>query len=54
MKVSELIELLNQALNEEGDIPIHIYNNEIGILSPADATEIDYQKYSGGIFVITC
>lgn len=54
MKVSELIELLNQALKEEGDIPIHIYNSEIGILSPADATEIDYLKYSGSIFVITC
>lgn len=54
MKVSELIELLNQALNEEGDIPVHIYNSEIGILSLADATEVDYQKYSGSIFVITC
>lgn len=54
MKVSELIELLNQALNEEGDIPIHIYNSEIGILSLAEDTEVDYQKYSGSIFVITC
>lgn len=54
MKVSELIELLNQALNEEGDIPIHIYNSETGILLCAEDTEVDDLKYSGSIFVITC
>lgn len=54
MKISELIELLNQALNEEGDIPVHIYNGETGILLCADSTEVDYQKYSGSTFVITC
>lgn len=40
MKVSELIELLNQALNEEGDIPVLFYNPEMSGYAHIESTEI--------------
>lgn len=40
MKVSELIELLNQALNEEGNIPVKFYNPEMSGYSPIESTEV--------------
>lgn len=40
MKVSELIELLQQALNEEGDIELRFYNPEMSGYSPIESTEV--------------
>ena len=48
MKVSELIELLNQALNKEGDIPVKFYSLEMSGYSSIESTEVT----DDGVFLL--